>query len=371
MPAAIAFFTGSTEFEVPLREHHGGIGDDLDPADHHGAAVPEADRRRPDGRCRQGLSTDTHARGRGPNRVLTSTRAAVRIQAGHALLEVTALAPDVFRLGYFPHGRPVEYASEATDGAQWEPVEAEIHGESGGVEIDTEDAKAVVTLEPLRVVVRRPRRDGAGGRRAPVERRARPRPRGADRAAGADGPPADRAHALLRLRRADQRAGEDRLAPGVLEHRPAGRPHRLAQQPLHVDPVRARAAATGGRTACSSTTRTAVEIDLAKADPERGRATRPTGGDLVYYVFAGPTPRDVLDRYTRADRAHAAAAAVGARQPPVALGLQPAPTRCAGWRASSASATSRCDVLYLDIDYMDGYRVFTWDARALPGPGRR
>ena len=92
-----------------------------------------------------------HARGRGPNRVLTSTRAAVRIQAGHALLEVTALAPDVFRLGYFPHGRPVEYASEATDGAQWEPVEAEIHGESGRVEIDTAEAKAVVTLEPLRV----------------------------------------------------------------------------------------------------------------------------------------------------------------------------------------------------------------------------
>ena len=92
-----------------------------------------------------------HARGRGPNRVLTSTRAAVRIQADHALLEVTALAPDVFRLGYFPHGRPVEYASEATDAARWEPVEAEIHGESGRVEIDTAEAKAVITLEPLRV----------------------------------------------------------------------------------------------------------------------------------------------------------------------------------------------------------------------------
>ena len=87
-----------------------------------------------------------HARGRGPNRVLTSTRAAVRIQAGHALLEVTALAPDVFRLGYFPHGRPVEYASEATDGAQWEPVEAEIHGESGRVEIA---AASVVISVPL------------------------------------------------------------------------------------------------------------------------------------------------------------------------------------------------------------------------------
>ena len=27
-----------------------------------------------------------------------------------------------------------------------------------------------------------------------------------------------------------------------------------------------------------------------------------------------------------------------------------------------------CDVLYLDIDYMDGYRVFTWDASASRTP---
>ena len=34
VPAAIAFFTGSTEFEVAAREHLGGVGGDLDPADH-------------------------------------------------------------------------------------------------------------------------------------------------------------------------------------------------------------------------------------------------------------------------------------------------------------------------------------------------
>ena len=28
-----------------------------------------------------------------------------------------------------------------------------------------------------------------------------------------------------------------------------------------------------------------------------------------------------------------------------------------------------CDVLYLDIDHMDGYRVFTWDCGAVPGSG--
>ncbi len=38
------------------------------------------------------------------------------------------------------------------------------------------------------------------------------------------------------------------------------------------------------------------ELDLAKADPERIEAT--VSGALVYYVFAGPTPRRVLERYT-------------------------------------------------------------------------
>ena len=29
-----------------------------------------------------------------------------------------------------------------------------------------------------------------------------------------------------------------------------------------------------------------------------------------------------------------------------------------------------CDVLYLDIDHMRGYRVFTWDAERFPEPAR-
>ena len=41
-----------------------------------------------------------------------------------------------------------------------------------------------------------------------------------------------------------------------------------------------------------------VEIDLALADPERV-VYEAAGGDLVYYVILGPTPRELLDRYTR------------------------------------------------------------------------
>ena len=27
-----------------------------------------------------------------------------------------------------------------------------------------------------------------------------------------------------------------------------------------------------------------------------------------------------------------------------------------------------CDVIYLDIDYMNGYRVFTWNLQSFPDP---
>ena len=36
-----------------------------------------------------------------------------RLQAGSATVEVTALAPDLFRVGMFPEGRTPRYGSEA------------------------------------------------------------------------------------------------------------------------------------------------------------------------------------------------------------------------------------------------------------------
>lgn len=92
-------------------------------------------------------------------------------------------------------------------------------------------------------------------------------------------------------------------------------------------------------------------------------------GDLTYYVFAGPTPAQVLQRY--ADL----------------TGYTPLPPRWAlGYAQSRWSYMSEehlrsvadefrrrkipCDTLYLDIDYMDGYRVFTWNRWRFPDPER-
>lgn len=92
-------------------------------------------------------------------------------------------------------------------------------------------------------------------------------------------------------------------------------------------------------------------------------------GDLTYYVLAGPTPADVLRQYTEL------------------TGRMPLPPRWAlGYGQSRWSyfpeaqlreiATQfrarriPCDHLWLDIDYMDGYRIFTWSPTRYPDPAR-
>ncbi len=93
------------------------------------------------------------------------------------------------------------------------------------------------------------------------------------------------------------------------------------------------------------------------------------GGLLDYYFFRGPSIRKVLGRYTEL------------------TGRMPMPPRWALGNQQSrysyypdsvvrkVAETYRAhdlplDVLYLDIDYMNGYRVFTWDPQRFPDPAR-
>ncbi len=108
-----------------------------------------------------------------------------------------------------------------------------------------------------------------------------------------------------------------------------------------------------------------VEIDLAKAD--RDAISVQTSGNLVYYLFDGPTPRAVLERYTELTGRISL--------PPLwALGNQQ--SKWGYMSAGEVRAIARgyrergipCDVLYLDIDHMRGYRVFTFDEERFPDP---
>jgi len=91
------------------------------------------------------------------------------------------------------------------------------------------------------------------------------------------------------------------------------------------------------------------------------------GGEMNYYYIHGPHMMDVIKRYANLTGTHA--------MPPMwALGYH----QCR-WsyypesKVRDLANTFRekkipCDAIYLDIDYMDGYRCFTWNKEYFPDP---
>jgi alpha-glucosidase len=93
------------------------------------------------------------------------------------------------------------------------------------------------------------------------------------------------------------------------------------------------------------------------------------GDELRYYFFYGPQLATVLDRYTELTGRMV--------MPPLwALGYhQNRWSYFPEARVRQVAATLRerripCEAIHLDIDYMDGYRCFTWHPERFPDPAR-
>ena len=301
--------------------------------------------------------------GLGSAAVASAAEGAVRLRAGDTTIEIAALAPDLFRVGVFPRGKPPRYDSGAIAEEAWPDAGAEWTGS----ELRTSEATAHVGLDPLRISF-----SDASGRRFAADDPGAELDASAP-AAGIE----DRLGPALRLTKARE-PGERYFGCG---ERTSGLEKTGSHQVFwNVDPPH-------GHTAELNNMYTSipfvlslqggaahglfldypgrVELDLAKADPERMSGT--ASGALVYYVFAGPTPRRVLERYTELTGR--------IPLPPIwALGNQQ--SRWSYMDAEELRGIARgyrergipCDVLHLDIDYMDGYRVFTWDAERFPDP---
>jgi len=90
-------------------------------------------------------------------------------------------------------------------------------------------------------------------------------------------------------------------------------------------------------------------------------------GDLNYYFILGPAPADILAKFSRL---------VGAMPLPPKWAIAYQQCRYSYYpearvREIASNFRSRkipCDVIYLDIHYMDGYRCFTWDRNRFPDP---
>jgi alpha-glucosidase len=93
------------------------------------------------------------------------------------------------------------------------------------------------------------------------------------------------------------------------------------------------------------------------------------GGELNYYVIAGPDPKDVVRRYTDL---------TGRMELPPLWAIGYHQCRYSYYpeaRVREVADTFRakhipCDVLWFDIDYMNGYRCFTWNDARFPDPKR-
>lgn len=109
-----------------------------------------------------------------------------------------------------------------------------------------------------------------------------------------------------------------------------------------------------------------LHADLGQSRPDQMMLTG-EGDLLVIYLFAGPTAADVLHQYSELS------------------GYMPLPPRWAlgyhqsRWsyesqeevRAIAATMRARqhpCDAIWLDIDHLDGFRNFTWNATTFPQP---
>ncbi len=93
------------------------------------------------------------------------------------------------------------------------------------------------------------------------------------------------------------------------------------------------------------------------------------GGELQYYYIHGPHMMDVVKSYHKLTGTH--------QMPPKwALGFHQC--RWSYFPERKVKDIARnfrerkipCDAIYLDIDYMDGYRCFTWNRKYFPDPAR-
>lgn len=307
----------------------------------------------------------------------THTETPIDAQRRPSVVEVTALAPAIFRVAFFPHGRPIDYSSAAVVPREEGFDAALVKHSADEVTLATSLATAHVGLNPLRIGFA----DAAGrsfacddpalgmGWLTPSEQQIATIP--VPNALGLVGTP-------VRMYKkhpfgehyfgcGERIGGLDKTDTHQLFWNIDPPPGRTAlQNNLYVSIPFTLALEDGQAWGLLLDSPTSTEFDLAKEDQGRswfGAAC----GDLIYYVFCGPTPQDVLAQYT---------ALTGATPLPPLWGLGNGQSRFSYGSAEEVLHIAHmfrernipCDTLYLDIDYMDGFRNFTWDKRFFPDP---
>jgi len=294
----------------------------------------------------------------------------LRVKTGATTVEVTALAPDLFRVGMFPEGRPPRYDSEAIAKEDWEPVEVSMQESEAELTLTTTAATAHISLQPLRVRFADPSGRAFAADDAELGM-------GAIDTFGTDvfSEPLGSPVRLYKKRENGERyfgcgegtSGLEKTGSHQVFYNvdpPIG--HTASFNNLYTSVPFTLSMTNGLAHGLFFDNTHRVEFDLALED--EGRAYYGAeGGNVVYYVFCGPTPRDVVGRYTEL---------TGRTPMPPLWSLGNQQSRYSYMDQEEVREVARgfrergipCDVIYLDIHYMEGFRVFTWDSDRFPDP---
>ncbi len=294
----------------------------------------------------------------------------LRLRAGSTTVEITALAPDLFRVGMFPAGGPPSYDSEAIARKNWDPVEVSMQESDEELTLSTTAASARISLSPLRIGFS----DGSGRKFAVDDPELG---MGAVETAGADifSEPLGSPVRLYKRRETGERyfgcgertSGLEKTGSHQIFYNvdpPLG--HTASFNNLYSSIPFTFSLVDGKAHGLFFDNTHRVEFDLALADEDRAYYGA-EGGAVVYYVFCGPTPADVVDRYTEL---------TGRTPMPPLWSLGNQQCRYSYMNEDQVREVASgfrerdipCDVIYLDIHYMDGYRVFTWNEDRFPDP---
>jgi alpha-glucosidase len=273
-------------------------------------------------------------------------------------LRLDILAEDCYRVRVAPDGQFPEPFSYAVDKTAWEPVPFSVEERPAAIVVQAGDVRCRVERDPLKLVFatqtgRIVCEEAAGsfwrGREVRLSLRLAPHESGhglGERAFGLN--LRGRTYRLWNADPAGYSRGIDPINLNI--------PFYVGLRGLHAYGV-----------FWDNSARGAVSVGAPGAEGEL-IFTAEAGG-LCYYVLTGPTAFQVLERYTE----------LTGRMPlpPLwALGYH----QCR-WSYMSADIVRAiagefrrrripCDAIYLDIDYMDGFRCFTWDPRRFPDPSR-
>lgn len=279
----------------------------------------------------------------------------LQLQVEGARLLFSPLTPDLIRIQLLPDGmQPLE--SVAVVKTDWAPVALQFSEEPGVLRLSTAQLSVEISTDSARLTFRD--RDG--------------RVIAADQAGGIRWAPNRVAWAQAAPPDAHYYGFGQKL--GHLEKRGRSMSLWTTDEPLHIlehdqlyQAIPFHLVLSGGRCHGLFLDATAkVTYDVAKAQADTFNVTAEQGW-LDAYLFAGPDPKQVVSRYTEL---------TGRMELPPRWALGYQQCRYSYYPEARVREVARelrereipCDVIYLDIDYMDGYRVFTWDPVRFPDP---